>query len=190
MPAIIDYPIVLERMTAGGFRCNYYNSGAFGFPAMPLVRGWIGPPDSTIKADLIPGVRYVKPPYESRLARAAAEIWKTVLPGAAWVMPMSHWHFELHDGSRDWMPASLEEIGVDSKRLENRADGAALEFVLEEAAAFTRFLESLLGNLRVSDFLIAFPGRPALCTVHHHKQLWWMTTDEVLVERVDEIVAI
>ena len=41
-------------------------------------------------------------------------------------------------------------------------------------------IASLLGNLRTSDFMLAFPGRPALCTVHHHKQLWWQTTDLAL----------
>jgi hypothetical protein len=28
-----------------------------------------------------------------------------------------------------------------------------------------------------SDFTLAFVGKPVLCTVHHHKQLWWQTTD-------------
>ena len=43
-------------------------------------------------------------------------------------MPMSHWHFELHDGSRDWMPDMLKQVGVDPVQLESRADGSALEF--------------------------------------------------------------
>ena len=29
-----------------------------------------------------------------------------------------------------------------------------------------------------SDFMLAFlgPRQPVLCTLHHHKQLWWTTT--------------
>ena len=40
-----------------------------------------------------------------------------------------------------------------------------------------------------SDFMIAFPGRPALCTLHHHKQLWWSSTDAKIMQAVEEIVS-
>ena len=185
MPAIVDYSIVLERMTAEGFRCNYHNGGAFGFVGTPLVRGWIGPPDGTIKKDLLPALRFVAAPHEVRLAQATVKIWQSAIGGPAWVMPMSHWHFELHDGSKDWMPGLLAVMNVDSKQLENRADGSAIEFAPGETAMLARFLETLLRYLRVSDFLMAFPGQKALCNVHHHKQLWWTTNDPALIEKLD-----
>jgi hypothetical protein len=36
--------------------------------------------------------------------------------------------------------------------------------------------------LTASDFAIAFPRRAVLCTLHHHKQLWWQTTDTGLAD--------
>jgi hypothetical protein len=185
VPGIIDYSVVLARMTEGGFRCNYPNSGAFGFAAAAEVsiRGWITAPDATIKPDLARVAQTVANP-----AVAAAAAWQAALPGPAWIMPASHWHFELHDGSRDWLAGLLAEIGVDSKLLENRADGSAIEFGGDEITPFTRLLAGLLDHLRVSDFTLYFPGRPVLCLVHHHKQLWWTTPDATLLEQVSKAV--
>jgi hypothetical protein len=187
LPAIIDYSSVQARMKSAGLVCNYHNSGAFGFSAKSkvIIYGWIGPGDATIKPTLLEQVKMVTAPYESNLAQLAALVWETVLPGTVWIMPMSHWHFELHDGSRDWMPQALQEISVDPKQLEDRADGSALEFVIAEKESFTRLLTGLFTNLRVSDFLLAFPDRPVVCMVHHHKQLWWQTTDPMLAGAID-----
>jgi hypothetical protein len=185
MPVIIDYSRALDHMTSAGYRCNYYNSGAFGFKQTPLVRGWIGPPDASIRPELLAQVQFAPEPFAENLAGAAVDVWREFLPGAVWVMPMSHWHFELHDGSREWMPEALTEIGVDSKQLEERADGAAIEFAMDEYKLMQKFLESLLKNLRVSDFLISFTNGAALCNIHHNKQLWWTTTDASLIEKLD-----
>ena len=182
MPAILDYAVVLSRMTADGFRCNYPNGGSFSFPTPPLVRGWITSPDQTIRLELANQLRTVPYPAES-----AAVLWQTALSGPAWIMPASHWHFEFHDGSRDWMADVLRVIQINPVMLENRPDASAIEFVPHESAAFTRLLAALLSNLRVSDFSIAFPGRPALCTVHHHNQLWWTSTDANLIGQIDLI---
>jgi hypothetical protein len=46
----------------------------------------------------------------------------------------------------------------------------------------------MIRNLAGSDFLAAFPARPALCTLHHHKQLWWQTTEEAIAAALDAIV--
>jgi hypothetical protein len=183
VPGIIDYAVVLARLTEGGLRCNYPNSGAFGFApaAEVLVRGWIAGPDSSIKPELARAAQIVANPAE-----AAARAWQAVLAGPVWIMPASHWHFELHDGSRDWLAGVLGEIGVDAKTLENRADGSAIESGAQEVPAFTRLLAALLENLRVSDFTLAFPGRPVICLAHHHKQLWWTSTDAKLLEQVSQ----
>ncbi|HEV2294588.1 MAG TPA: hypothetical protein VGR35_12095 [Tepidisphaeraceae bacterium] len=184
MARIVEYERVLQRMHAEGFRSLYHNSGAFGFARGADVRyaGWAGPADGSIRAEARAFVRQVEPPYEANLARGAAQVWAQHLPGAAWVMPMSHWSYELDFGSRDWMPAALDAAGVDGNELATRANGAALEFAVEERDQFANLVAQLLANLRTSDFMLAFPGRPALCTVHHHKQLWWQTSDTALHE--------
>jgi len=45
----------------------------------------------------------------------------------------------------------------------------------------------LLMMLSSSDFMIAFPGSPALCTLHHHKQLWWTSTDEKILAAAEDL---
>jgi hypothetical protein len=182
VPTIIDHERVLQRMEADGFRSLYHNSGAFGFARGAKVNyaGWVGPTDASIRAEARTYLRQIAPPYEENLSRGAGEVWTEYLPGPAWVMPMSHWSYELDFGSREWMPAALNAVGVDGDELVTRANGAALEFDVGERESFESLLAQLLSNLRTSDFMLAFPGRPALCTVHHHKQLWWQTTEAAL----------
>ncbi len=169
-------------MEADGFRSLYHNSGAFGFPRGADVKyaGWEGPADASIRAEARGYLRQIAPPYEANLSRGAGQVWMDHLSSPAWVMPMSHWSYELDFGSREWMPAALNAVGVDGNELLTRANGAALEFQVDERAPFESLLSQLLSNLRTSDFTLAFPGQPALCTVHHHKQLWWQTTDAAL----------
>lgn len=188
MPKIIDYPQVLRRMTEQGFVCNYPNSGAFGFPHAPEYRGWIGPEDSTIKPAFRDLLRKFPAPYEANLASSATDVWQKLLPGPVWLMPMSHWHFELHDGSRTFLADRLAEIHVDATALTDRADGSALEFDFQESAEFRVLVQALLEGLRGSDFLLAFPDRPVLCVIHHHKQLWWVSSDSQWLARIDAAV--
>lgn len=182
VPTIVDYQRVLQRMTTEGFCSLYHNSGAFGFaqPADVRYAGWVGPADDSIRAEVRASLRQIAPPYETNLAREAGDVWARHLSGAAWMMPMSHWSYELDFGSREWMPAALDASGANGNELILRANGAALEFEIAERAGLESLVAQLLGNLRTSDFMLAFPGRPALCTVHHHKQLWWQTTDAAL----------
>lgn len=186
VPTIIDYERVLQRMETDGFHSLYHNSGAFGFARGADVRyaGWVGPADASIRAEARPFMRQVAPPYELNLGRGAADVWTRHLPGVAWVMPMSHWSYELDFGSRDWMPAALDAAGVNGAELSHRPNGAAVEFAVGERDGFEALVSQLLGNLRTSDFMLAFLGRPMLCTVHHHKQLWWQTTDAALQVRL------
>jgi hypothetical protein len=187
VPVIVDYAQVLARMAATGFRCNYHNSGAFGFAGNidVHVRAWIGPEDATIKPSLLPNVRTIAPPFAANLAQNFLRVWRQALPGKVWLMPMSHWHFELHDGSREWLPALLPQIGVDPALLIDRADASPLEFSPDESAALSPLLIALLENLKLSDFQMAFPDHLALCMIHHHTQLWWQTTDAGLMRKID-----
>jgi len=190
MPRIIDYPDVLARMTSDGLRSLYHNSGAFGFPPerKTFARGWIGPPDPTIRPDAQAIVRSIPAPHEANLAALATQAWLDLLPGPAWVMPKSHWSYELEFGSKAWLPGLLREIGIDHEFLISRNNAAALEFLVEESGPFARLLEGLLQNLLGSDFSLAWPGREIVATVHHHKQIWWVTGSRELLEKLDPTV--
>jgi hypothetical protein len=182
LPWIIDYPVVLEQMREQRFKSLYYNSGAFGFPqdVKTHVVGWLGPPDSTLKVHVLDVSQFISEPHEENLARLLLRAWEQYFPGRVWVMPMSHWSYELDFGSRDWMPALLEHIGIDPGLLATRNNAAAIEFAPDEPAMLEHFVTRLLQMLQQSDFAIVFPRHPAVCTLHHHKQLWWQTSDEML----------
>lgn len=187
MPWIIDYPIVLEEMTRRGFRCNYHNSGAFAFDAPAgavTTLAWIGPDDPTIRESFRPLIRPFPEPYEPTLARAARKLWLEQIGGAVWAMPTSHWAYELEHGSGQWMCALIDQVGLDSGHLLGRNNGSAIEFQPAEADAFETFVQRLLEMLLGSDFLLVFRDKPILCMVHHHKQLWWQSTDPAVTESV------
>ena len=186
---IVDYELVLDRLRKQGLVCNYYNSGAFGFPreAGAQTVAWVGPPDETIRAEAKPLTRQVPEPFEPNLSALAVRAWQQHLRGTVWVMPMSHWAYELDFGSHEWMPPLLETVGVDPKDLRERNNASAIEFAPEDPASFRLFLQGLLTHLASSDFLLAFPDRPVVCMVHHHKQLWWTTTDPSLLASLDHL---
>lgn len=187
MPWIIDYQLVLEQMHRQGMRCLYYNSGAFGFKDGVQIRtvGFIGPEDVTIRPEARPWVRQVAEPYELNLAIMARRIWLEHLAGRVWVMPKSHWAHELEHGSRDWLAGVLEQIELDAGLLSGRNNAAAVEFGMDEPERFELLVRKLLQLLTGSDFTIVFPGRSVICTVHHHKQLWWVSSDTQWIDLID-----
>jgi hypothetical protein len=185
---IIDYAVVVERMRQQKFKCNYYNSGAFGFadPAGVKHVGWVGPDDPTLRPAAREVARAGPPPYEENLASLLIDTWQKHFPGRVWVMPMSHWSYELDFGSREWMPAVIEHIGIDPGLLQGRNNGAAIEFSTAEAHHLRHFVQRLLEMLQTSDFMLAFLDKPILCTLHHHKQLWWSTNDPAVLKCLQE----
>lgn len=189
MPTIVDYSIVLERLTSEGLVCHYYNGGSFGFAAEAgaEIRGWVGSRDETIRKEMLVHVREVKPPVEAILVEWACEAWGRIFPGDIWVMPASHWSFELSHGNQSWLAGLLGEVGIDSGLLIGRTNAAAIAFMPGEDDGFKRLLRGLLKGLTSSDFVLAFPGRCAVCTLHHHKQLWWVSTNRQAVRLLDEI---
>ena len=191
MPRVVPYSEVTDTAAALGLRSLYHNSGAFGFPPDVAVRhvGWVGPPDASIRPAALAFARHIPPAYEPNLAALAARAWRERLPGPVWVLPKSHWAFELDFGSAGWMPAALRDAGVDPHALEGRNDGSAIEFLPTDETAFTPFVQRLLTDLSASDFALLFPARPVVCTLHHHKQIWWTTPDEPLHAFLDELAA-
>jgi hypothetical protein len=184
VPWIIDYPVVLEQMREQHFKSLYYNSGAFGFHGeiQPQIVGWLGPLDSTLKAHAHDMAIQIPEPHEENLAKLLVRAWREHLEGRVWLMPMSHWSYELDFGSRDWMPALLESVGVDPGLLSHRNNAAAIEFEPDEPEQLEKMVLVLLQMLQQSDFAIVFPRRPVIVTLHHHKQLWWQTSDSNLAE--------
>ncbi len=189
MPTVVAYSTVVETMGRVGARCVYPNGGAFDFEdrSAAMSVGWIGPEDPTIRPEAMHLVRRVREPYEANLARLLVEAWRRVAPGPVWVMPKSHWAYELRFGSREWMQGLLDEVGLDAKALEAKSEADAIEFLSEERVAFERFARRLLERLEGSDFAVAFPGAAVLCALHHHKQVWWTTTDARVLAEIDAV---
>ena len=79
----------------------------------------------------------------------------------------------------------LEHAGVDAGLLRGRVNAAAIEFSSAESDSVGHLVESLLRMLFGSDFMLASPSHPLLCTIHHHKQLWWVTDDSTIARGVD-----
>ncbi len=189
MPSIVEYDHVLARMRDLGLRCVYYNSGAFGFNsgiATSFV-GWIGPEDPTIRPAARRNTRRVREPLVPTLASLATQAWLSLFPGPVWIMPKSQWAYELDFGSKAWLPDALNQAGVDVSRLAGRTDSPAVQFEPEEADRFTPVVESLLNNLAGSDFALAFAGWPVACTLHHHQQVWWISSDRQAIERLETL---
>jgi hypothetical protein len=183
---IIEYQNALQRLGGLGLVCNYFNGGAFGFaPGVDVgILGWIAGEDPTIRPDMRANVRPFPPPAEEHMAGASVAAWNNQLPGPAWIMPLSHWAFELDFGSKAWLGDLIQSIGIDPHQLATRSDASPLQFGMEDERDLGGFVQTLLENLSASDFMLAFPDHPALCTIHHHKQLWWISSDKGLIERI------
>jgi hypothetical protein len=189
MAQIIEYKTVLLALQREGLECLYHNSGAFGFPKAMATqsRGWIGPPDGSIRDSARALVRAVPAPYEVNLAALASGARDELLGGEVWAMPKSHWAHELGFGKSNWMAGVLERIGIDAGPLAQLNTAEAIAFSADERASLHHFIRELLENLHGSDFQLVFPGRRAICTVHSHKQLWWTTSDERIAVGLDRL---
>src|SRR5437763_14196466 len=129
MPKVVEYHEVLRQMQTQEFVKLYRNSGAFGFApdAKPQAAGWIGPDDPTLRPEAVSIVQKFSQPYEKNLTRVLLRAWRWHFPGTIWLMPMSHWAYELDFASRQWLPNVLREIGIDPTSLETRNNAAAIE---------------------------------------------------------------
>jgi hypothetical protein len=191
VPRIVEYPEVVAEAERLGLRSLYPNSGAFGIPPArnPQHVGWIGGEDPSLRPAARELAILVPPPVEATLAKLAAKAWHELLPGEVWLMPKAHWAYELDFGSAAWMPDLLRRGGISPDELVHRHDGTAIGFAADESAAFATIAEGLLAHLLGSDFQLMFPGRDLVCTLHHHKQLWWSAMDAELVEKLRALPA-
>jgi hypothetical protein len=190
---VIDYPLVLDALRERGMRCVYYNGGAFEFVDASTVHlaGWVLADDPTLRPAARAVARLVHPPDDETLVRRFLSAWRRLANPRVWVMPASHWAYELDFGHADALPPLLDAIGVDAGQLQPRTNASAIELGGEEEHALERLLLGLLSSLHGSDFTLAFPDLPTLCTVHHHRQLWWRTADPdvaAVLRSLDETV--
>ena len=184
--SIVEYDAVLARMAALGLESLYYNSGAFGFPRGHAIHftGWIGGEDPTLRPAARENAVRVDEPCVPTLAALASRAWTEIFPGPVWVMPKSHWAFELDFGGKEWLPSALRAAGIDPEQLMGRTNAPAVEFLPADVDRFTPLVESLLANLLGSDFALAFPDYAVTCTLHHHRQVWWTDGDGAFVRRL------
>ena len=84
--------------------------------------------------------------------------------------------------------ALLENIEVDPGLLEGRNNAAAIEFAPQEERHLRYFVERLLQMLLGSDFLLSFPRKNTICTIHSHKQIWWTTADPAVATGLERLV--
>ena len=185
MARIIDYADVLKQVETLGLRCVYYNTGALGFPAgeTPHVVGWLGANDPTIRPAMAANSVHVPPPYAKNLAERLGQFWPGLIDGEAWLMPKSHWAFELDHGNGPWLAPALAAVGIDPEILRPRTTGDSIAFPPGENGLFG-LVETLLANLKTSDFAVLFPGHRLLLTLHHHQQLWWQVENAEISKKL------
>lgn len=104
-------------------------------------------------------------------------------------MPASHWAFEMQHGNGQMLTDLIKITGLESARLSQLADASAIEFSLAELSEFGQFAQRLLEGLTGSDFVMAFSERQTICTLHHHKQLWWTTRDAIALAGLDAMLS-
>jgi hypothetical protein len=125
-------------------------------------------------------------PFDETMTAALIDVWTQTLPGTVWLMPKSHWAYELDFGHRDWLPGVLEQIGVDGAALVGLNNAAAIEFAATDKNALAHIAGQLLNRLVSSDFQLVFLDHSTICTVHTRCQLWWTTTAARVIDRLDE----
>ena len=187
MPKVIDYTVVLNQLQKRGLKSLYHNSGAFWFTdgVETFSRGWIGPEDASISHSARLLVRRAAEPFAENLTSLFTQFWQRKSPGKIWIMPKSHWAYELQFGSREWLPRVLDGIGVDSRQLENLNNAAAIEFDSAELEVAGSLVGELLARLVGSDFQAVFADYRTICTIHSRTQLWWTTVDPTVIAALD-----
>jgi hypothetical protein len=180
VPTIVDYSIVQQTAAEMGLVSLYHNSGAYGFGAGAAVGhvGWIGQPDATLRASARDSARQVRPPYPENMATGVEHFARMLKPSAVWLLPASHWAYELRFGGQ-WVGQLLDQLNLEASALRDRADGSAIAFMADEMTILSTVIATLLEKLPAggSDFSLLAPPRRVVGMIHHHQQVWWTTAD-------------
>lgn len=175
MPVIVDYPAVLQTLAGLGLKCLHYNGGVFGWPSGVAVHhaGWILKDDPTLTAEARKIAAVVSPPAITTLSLGLIQVWQQHLSGPMWIMPGSHWAYELTYGGQARLAELLGSVGIDQAELIARTEAAAIAFDTNEAVLAGGFVTNLLKMLNVTDFTAVFPEAETIALLHHHQQVWW-----------------
>lgn len=175
MAAIVDYAIVLQTLTAQGLKCLHYNGGVFGFLQDTPVRhvGWLTGDDPTLTAVARASAHLVSPPTSSTLSRGLIETWTSNLAGPLWILPGSHWAYELTYGGQKKLADLLNRLSIAPDSLSNRTTADAIAFELSDIEPAMAFCTHLLDLLNVTDFTAIWPQSRVTALLHHHRQIWW-----------------
>jgi hypothetical protein len=191
VPTIVDYSIVQSTAAELGLVSLYHNSGAYGFTPGVVTHhvGWIGQPDATLRPNVRDAARQMQPPYPHNMAAAVERLVGRLRPGAAWLLPSSHWAYELRFGG-EWVGELLKQLGIEASVLKDRADGSAIAFAPDENAILTTAIATLLEKLPAtgSDFSLLAPPLRVVGMIHHHQQLWWTTADADIAGVLRDII--
>jgi hypothetical protein len=190
VPTIVDYSIVQRTAAEIALVSLYHNSGSFGFaPGVATEHvGWIAQPDATLRPGMRDAARQAQPPYPQNLAGAVARAVLLLGPAAVWLLPSSHWAYELRFGG-DWVAKLLNQLSIDPANLRDRADGSAIAFAPAEVPILSIAIATMLENLPAtnSDFALLTPPLRLVGMVHHHQQIWWTTPDPAIAAALREL---
>jgi hypothetical protein len=181
MPRLIPHDSVLPIAAQDRLRCVYHHGGAFEFVDGPtLFRGWLTRDDPTVRPELRAVCRLV---VESELIHRLLGLL-VAIGNRAMILPTSHWAHELD--AHPWLGDALAQTGTDASVLRGLNEAAAVGFDLPgERASLDGLLRALLAGLDQSDFTLLVPGVRLMVTLHHHRQVWWRTTNPELAARID-----
>lgn len=185
MAQVLDYGQVQQVLVGKGLKCLYHNSGSWGFAGGKTVAavGWVLGEDMT----MTPAARKVARVLGGleELVAGIGKAWARV-GGEAWVLPGSHWAYELDFGTPA-MEGVLKRWGVSGvEGLVGRNDGSAVVFGDGEEGAFMGVLGELFRIGTASDYQLIFPAVPITGILHHHVQVWWQTEDTSLAVWLSE----
>ncbi len=177
MASVVAYDRAMAELLSRGMVCLYFNSGSFGFEESREVvhAGWLIGDDASLTPRARDAARVIDPPETRRLAQLAGALWRRV-GGPAWLMPGSHWAYELDFATPD-LAGVLEAAGIAPRELDVH-DGRPVQFDPHEAESFEAVVSWLLDSGTTSDYRLALLGPGGVTVsgiIHHHRQLWWTT---------------
>jgi hypothetical protein len=174
MPEVLSYQQVETVLRAKSLRCLYFNSGSWGFTEQAGAVGWLLGDDPTLTPAARKIARVVGP--VDQLVAAVLEACHRV-GGEIWILPGSHWAYELDFGTPTMLDVlrRADVVGVDG--LVGRNDGSAVRFLATEQSQLAGVLRELFSTGTTSDYQLILPEMPVLAILHHHVQVWWQAKD-------------
>ena len=190
LPVIVDYPAV-SKSEWHRWDCAACTTtaGRLGFRMALRPRSSDGS-DRTIlpyaPRRWLTHVRFAAP-YEQTLADLTVRAWEALLPGPAWVMPKSNWAIRVGLWQQGLDAAGAAQLGIDPSVLLHHTNAPAIEFATTEREHFREFHSNASAKPDGQRLRLAWPTHRVTCTLHHHKQLWWVTDQAAILDGLDRV---